>query len=58
MGDQTPKRGFVAYPRAIEGPKTVYSYTPGSNPVLSGIPLAIAGSACVPPEYHDKYTDA
>ncbi|KAL6713839.1 ERAD-associated protein [Lecanora helva] len=44
--NQAPiKAGYYAYPLAKEGPKTTYSQTPASNPVLRGIPLAVAGSA-------------
>ena len=41
------KSGYYGYPPAKEGPKTPFSNTPGANPVLRGLPLAVAGSACV-----------
>lgn len=41
------KPGYYGYPEAKEGPKTTYSNTPASNPVLRGVPLVIAGSAYV-----------
>lgn len=41
------KAGYYGYPEAKEGPDTGYTNTPSSNPVLRGVPLAIAGSACV-----------
>lgn len=41
------KYAFYGYPEPKEGPDTDYVVKPGSNPVLRGIPLAIAGSACV-----------
>lgn len=41
------KAGYYGYPEAREGPNTGYTYTPSSNPVLRGVPLAIASSACV-----------
>ena len=40
-------KGFVAYPKPREGPTTPYHFIPGSNPILSGLPLAIASSAAV-----------
>lgn len=39
------KAGYHNYPKAKEGPNTGYENVPGSNPVLRGLPLAIAGSA-------------
>lgn len=39
------KAGYHNYPKAKEGPDTGYQNVPGSNPVLRGLPLAIAGSA-------------
>lgn len=47
MAGSQIKAGFIGYPKATEGPKSSYIHEPGSNPVLSGIPLAIAGSAWV-----------
>jgi len=41
------KDGYYGYPEAKEGPETAYTYTPASNPVLRGLPLSIASSACV-----------
>lgn len=41
------KVGYYGYPEAKEGPNTAYSNQPASNPVLRGIPLAIAGSVYV-----------
>lgn len=41
------KSGYYGYPEAKEGPRTPFSNTPGANPVLRGLPLAVAGSACV-----------
>ena len=41
------KAGYHAYPEAKEGPETTYLNPPASNPVLRGLPLSIAGSACV-----------
>lgn len=38
---------FRGYPVPRAGPDTGYVSKPGSNPTLRGIPLAIAGSACV-----------
>ena len=37
---------FYGYPRAREA-SSPYIHTPGSNPVVRGIPLAVAGSVCV-----------
>ncbi|CAD6566541.1 MAG: hypothetical protein ASARMPRED_009090 [Alectoria sarmentosa] len=39
------KSGYYAYPEAKEGPSAPFSNTPGANPVLRGLPLAVAGSA-------------
>ena len=44
--EKTPgpvKLGYCGYPEAKEGHNTAYSNQPASNPVLRGIPLAIAG---------------
>ncbi|KAK0509285.1 hypothetical protein JMJ35_008656 [Cladonia borealis] len=41
---QPVKVGYYGYPEAKEGPNTTYSNQQASNPVLRGIPLAIAGS--------------
>ena len=41
------KSGYYGYPEAKEGPRTPFSHTAGANPVLRGLPLAVAGSACV-----------
>ncbi len=41
------KSGYYDYPEAKQGPKVPFSNTPGANPVLRGLPLAVAGSACV-----------
>ena len=38
---------FRGYPIPKEGPDTGYVSKPGSNPILRGIPLAIAASAWV-----------
>ena len=45
--EQDSKANFIAYPKPLEGPKTPYKHVLGTNPVLTGLPLAIAGSACV-----------
>ena len=48
--EKTPppvKEGYYGYPEAKEGPNTTYSNHQASNPVLRGIPLAIAGSLYV-----------
>lgn len=45
---QEPVKGnFYGYPEPKEGPDTGYTRKPGSNPIVRGIPLAIAGSLCV-----------
>ena len=41
------KSGYYGYPEAKQGPTTPFSTTPGTNPVLRGLPLVVAGSACV-----------
>lgn len=41
------KAGYHGYPEARQGPETGYTYVASSNPVLRGIPLTIAGAACV-----------
>lgn len=41
------KAGYHGYPEARQGPDTGYTYVASSNPVLRGIPLTIAGAACV-----------
>lgn len=41
------KYKFHGYPEPKEGPDTGYIREAGSNPIVRGIPLAIAGSACV-----------
>lgn len=51
------KVGFYGYPEAKEGPNTAYSNQPASNPVLRGIPLAIAGSLYVNCLNRLSYTD-
>lgn len=38
---------FRGYPVPKESPDTGYVSKPGANPILRGIPLAIAASACV-----------
>lgn len=44
-GKQAPLSSrFRGYPIPREGPDTGYANKPGSNPVLRGIPLGIAGS--------------
>ena len=45
--DVGTQKGYAGYPKAEEGPTTEYKSAPTSNPVLRGLPLAIAGSACV-----------
>lgn len=44
---QPVKVGYYGYPEAKEGPSTAYSNQQASNPVLRGVPLAIAGSLYV-----------
>ncbi len=39
----SPELMFYGYPRAREV-SSPYANTPGSNPVVRGIPLAVAGS--------------
>ena len=41
------RQRYYGHPEAKEGPFTPFKPVPGANPVLRGIPLAIAGSACV-----------
>ena len=38
--------GYYAYPKAKKGPEAPYSSTPAANPVLRGLPLVVASSAC------------
>jgi hypothetical protein len=40
-GDE-PKAEFLNYPTPKQGPDTGYQNDAGSNPVLRGLPLAIA----------------
>ncbi len=51
------KPGYHGYPEAKEGPKTTYKNAPASNPVLRGMPLAVAGSACVNRTLTWRYTN-
>ena len=48
MDDQaTIKPAFYGYPMPKQAADTGYVVKPGSNPVLRGVPLAIAGWAYV-----------
>lgn len=45
---------FYGYPLPKKGPETAYVTKPGSNPILRGTALSVAGWACV--SYHVMYT--
>jgi len=36
---------FYGYPEPKKGPETSYSPEPGTNPIVKGLPLVIAGAA-------------
>lgn len=46
-GDSSIKPGYYAYPTPKEGPPTEFSFIPGTNPVLRGYSLSIAGALYV-----------
>ena len=57
-GETSSRPGFYGYPESREGPETGYTSTPGKNPVVRGLPLALIGSASVIPNllFHQHNT--